>query len=439
MNGMVQHSIPRLVTALAEWGACAVYIRQFPVQSGPLRRRLVLALALPVQLLWLELTGGWPEYLWLTAMVLAVVLMGLWIGLCCELTPITVCYCTVRAFILAEFAASLVWQIYYYFVLTRQQVYSSWITAVFVTLAYGLIFAAIHWLERHLREENQGLRVTVREFWPVLIIGSFVFLASNLSFVYSDTPFSSTLPVDINNIRTLVDLAGVAILYTYHFQRSELHLKQELDAVQNAMRLQHQQYELSRESIDLINRKYHDLKHQIAFLRSEPDAEQRGAYLDRMEQEIRNYEAQNKTGNHVLDTVLTSKSLYCAQHGITLTCVADGGLLDFMDALDLSAVFGNALDNAIECEEKISDPERRLIHLSVSARQELVFIRVENYCEGELSFSDGLPLTTKQDKNLHGYGVKSIRYVAQKYGGAATVHMERQWFVLQIVLPLPKR
>jgi len=438
MNGMVQHSIPRLVTALAEWGACTVYIWQFPARPGPARRWLVLALALPVQLLWLELTAGWPEYLWLLAMMLAVVLMGLWIGLCCELTPITVCYCTVRAFILAEFAASLVWQIYYYFILIGLQVYSSALTAAFVTLAYIPVFLGIHWLERHLREENQSLHVTVREFWPVLIIGAFVFLASNLSFVYSDTPFTSTLPVDINNIRTLVDLAGVAILYTYHFQRSELHLKRELDAVQNAMHLQHQQYELSKESIDLINRKYHDLKHQIAFLRSEPDLKRCGAYLDQMEQEIKNYEAQNKTGNPVLDTVLTSKSLYCAQHGITLTCVADGSLLDFMDVLDLSAVFGNALDNAIECEEKIPDPERRLIHLSVSARQELVLIRVENYCEEELSFQDGLPLTTKQDKNFHGYGLKSIRYVAQKYGGAATVRMEQPWFVLQIVLPLPK-
>lgn len=47
-----------------------------------------------------------------------------------------------------------------------------------------------------------------------------------------------------------------------------------------------------------------------------------------MEQEIRSYEAQNKTGNEVLDTILTSKSLYCQQHGITLTCVADGAALD---------------------------------------------------------------------------------------------------------------
>lgn len=57
-----------------------------------------------------------------------------------------------------------------------------------------------------------------------------------------------------------------------------------------------------------------------------------------MEDEIRQYEAQNKTGNKVLDTVLTSKSLYCAKHGITFTCVADGTLLDFMDIMDICSI-----------------------------------------------------------------------------------------------------
>ena len=96
-------------------------------------------------------------------------------------------------------------------------------------------------------------------------------------------------------------------------------------------------------------------------LRSET-SEEKAHYLDAMEQEIRSYEAQNKTGNEVLDTILTSKSLYCQQHGITLTCVADGAALDFMDTMDLCSLFGNALDNAIESVEKLPDSEQRLIH-----------------------------------------------------------------------------
>ena len=117
--------------------------------------------------------------------------------------------------------------------------------------------------------------------------------------------------------------------------------------------------------------------------------------------------------------------------------MADGALLDFMEVMDLSAVFGNALDNAIECEERIADPEKRLIHVSVSAQRDFVLIRFENYCEGSLNFSEGLPVTTKEDRNFHGYGLKSIRYVAKKYGGTVTARMEKQWFVLQLLFPRP--
>ena len=55
----------------------------------------------------------------------------------------------------------------------------------------------------------------------------------------------------------------------------------------------------------------------------------RETFLDKMEADIKKYESQNKTGNKVLDTVLTTKSLYCAKHNITFTCVADGTLLEF--------------------------------------------------------------------------------------------------------------
>ena len=140
------------------------------------------------------------------------------------------------------------------------------------------------------------------------------------------------------------------MLYAYHVQRCELYMQRELDAIQHILQNQYIQYRQSRDSIEAINHKYHDLKHQIAVLRAEPDAAKRSAYLDGMEEEIRDYEAQNKTGNSVLDTVLTGKSLYCARHGVELTCVADGARLGFMDVMDICTIFGNILDNAIEYE-----------------------------------------------------------------------------------------
>ncbi len=155
-----------------------------------------------------------------------------------------------------------------------------------------------------------------------------------------------------------------------------------------------------------------------------------------MEEEIRQYEAQNKTGNKVLDTVLTTKSLYCNKHGITFTCVADGTLLDFMDVMDICSIFGNALDNAIECEMKIPEKEKRLIHVTVSRQKAFLILRFENYCEEEVQHQGGTLTTTKKDKKYHGYGMKSIRYTVNKYGGAVTIDTKENWFDLKILIPI---
>ena len=209
--------------------------------------------------------------------------------------------------------------------------------------------------------------------------------------------------------------------------------------IQNILQSQYAQYRQSRDSIEAINHKYHDLKHQIAVLRAEPDAAKRSAYLDGMEEEIRDYEAQNKTGNSVLDTVLTGKSLYCARHGIELTCVADGGKLDFLDVMDICTIFGNILDNAIECELGIADKSRRLIHLTVYGKRGFLVIRCGNYCPQPPTFRDGLPVTTKGDAAYHGYGIKSVRHAAEKYGGAMTIRDQEQWFEIRLVIPLEKK
>lgn len=125
----------------------------------------------------------------------------------------------------------------------------------------------------------------------------------------------------------------------------------------------------------------------------------------------------------------------CESKQITLTSVVDGKLLDFMYTMDLCSIFGNALDNAIEYEQRLEDPAKRLIHLSVSAQKGFILIQVENYFEGQLQFQDNLPITTKMDKAMHGFGMKSMRHAAQKYGGTLTTSVSNNWFELKILIP----
>ena len=104
---------------------------------------------------------------------------------------------------------------------------------------------------------------------------------------------------------------------------------------------------------------------------------------------------------------------------------------------DVSVLFGNALDNAIESVSKIPAPEKRLIHLSVNTQKAFVHIRLENCCEEQLSFRDGIPITTKSDAAYHGFGMKSMRKITEKYDGTLTTALKDGWFELRILLPIP--
>lgn len=435
MNPSMIPDIPRYYTALAEWLACLVYLSQSPLRLRGWKLGAVCAGMLGVQITFLQLTRNLSLIWWIPCMVGAVCLMLLFLSICCNMSLLNVGYVTIRAFILAEFAAALEWQLYIYSAFCTQQG-RGFLRILFLTVVYTVVFGFMYYLENRRRTYNLRMQVTKGEMWGAVAIGVAAFLMSNLSYAYSNTPFSNDFITDIFNTRTMVDLGGLAILYAYHVQRAELNVRYELDSIQNILQNQYAQYRQSRETIEVINQKYHDLKHQIIALRAENDPERRDHWLDEMEADIRTYEAQNKTGNPVLDTVLTSKSLYCQKHGIYLTCVVDGTLLDFMEVRDLCTIFGNALDNAIECELEIPDRDKRLIHLTVAQQKGFVMVRLENYCETQLKFEDGMPITTKEDQRYHGFGLKSIRYTAEKYNGTMTVNNEENWFELKILIPL---
>ena len=116
--------------------------------------------------------------------------------------------------------------------------------------------------------------------------------------------------------------------------------------------------------------------------------------------------------------------------------MADGRGLAGMNPVDLYALVGNALDNAIESVQQLQDPAKRVIGVTLFRRDGLSVLRVENYCETPPLFRDGLPVTTKQDRTVHGFGMKSMRQTAEKYGGSLSVQVEDHVFVLCVVLPV---
>lgn len=358
------------------------------------------------------------------------------IHLCCTLSLSNVCYFSVRAFVLGEFTTALEWQLYTYFQQSVHPKNTLLFSALFLTVIHGTCFLVMYLLEKRFQEYNSRLQIGRKELLSATLMAVAVFLFSNISNLFTDTPFSSSVLSEILLIRTLVDLGGVIMLFAYHMQMQDMNDKLQIQMLQQMMDAQYANYQMSEQSVALINQKYHDLKHQIEFLKSDITSEQKLSYLTEMEQEIKDFEAQNHTGNRILDTILTAKSLQCQNQSIQLTCVANGKYLDFMNPMDISALFGNMLDNALESVIKVTDKEKRWIHVSIRKKMDFLIISVSNSYEGDIHFQQGLPLSQKQDKRYHGFGTKSIQDTIRRYGGTVTFRAENGWFEVKAIYNL---
>ena len=81
------------------------------------------------------------------------------------------------------------------------------------------------------------------------------------------------------------------------------------------------------------------------------------------------------------------------------------------------------------------EEEKRCISILIHEKVNLIFIQIENPYSEALHFKHGLPQTCKDDKDYHGFGMESIRTMAEKYGGFQTLETGQDIFVLRITIP----
>lgn len=194
------------------------------------------------------------------------------------------------------------------------------------------------------------------------------------------------------------------------------------------------QYERSQNSIDLINRKCHDLRHELEALRAGVSIEEKAAYMGELERIIDTYDMAVHTGNRTLDTILTEKHEVCILKKIEFSYSTDGACIDFFQTIDLYTMLGNALDNAIEAEER-EEGAMRYIYVGIKGERDMVVINIENFCSQPLVLEKGMPVTSKSNAENHGYGLKSIQQIAKKYAGQCTWILKDDRFVLNLLFP----
>lgn len=204
-------------------------------------------------------------------------------------------------------------------------------------------------------------------------------------------------------------------------------------------------YEEKMEDETRIRQIYHDMKNHLLVLENVmADTEPAASFTENvstdsvhpsirhLRQQMESYENYYRTGNPYLDVIIRDKAKTAREKQIDFTAIlhfADGS---FLDPLDISTIFGNALDNAIEASEKLA-VSRRVVSVKARRIHDMLVIAVEN---NALPDADASGKTTKEDTLFHGFGLSNIRAAVDKYDGQCTVKCKDGVFVLKIMIPM---
>lgn len=272
----------------------------------------------------------------------------------------------------------------------------------------------------------------------VLLITSLIILSVAIVLNYVRTLYSDSFNAVSSGVCMIYSIGACILGLLVQFSLlTQSKIQQESEMFEQLWHREREQYKISQENIQLINIKCHDLKHQIRALKHGMGDQTGDQFLREAEDVIAIYDSAIKTDNDALDVILTEKSLLCERNQIKLTCMVDGQSFAFIDLSDLYSIFGNIFDNAVEAVLKLEAVEKRVICITGIQLGSFVNIRIENYFNQKLGFQDGLPVTTKPDKAYHGFGLRSVRHLVNKYNGEIVVTTLDDIFAVNIMIPTP--
>ena len=303
-----------------------------------------------------------------------------------------------------------------------------WLTLV-IREAFVAIALFLCWfLNRHYLEATNPYEGNTKR--KVVVSSIVVLVCIGLYRLSSDIPLENAWTRLGLSLYAIVSCTLLLLLFFGLWESDRTHA--EAEAYRELLHQQKEQYELSKATIERINEKCHDLKHQLRALRTHDNE----AYVKELEHEIMIFDSSLKTGNEVLDVLLREKMLEAESEGITMTCFIDGRALSFMSEMDIYSLFGNLLSNAFESAKRLQEKEKRTIALSGRSVGNLFFLHEENFVASPLEFEGELPKTTKLDSDNHGFGMKSMHRIAEKYRGEMAIKNEGDTFSIDFVFTL---
>lgn len=236
----------------------------------------------------------------------------------------------------------------------------------------------------------------------------------------------------------IIGASSIVLILLFRQIIKDNKLKSQNELIKNKLDMQYAHYLSIQESHMRVKKLYHDINNHICCIDNlKSDGKEINEYINNLKDEIREFKFIYNTGNMILDIIINEKSETSAKKGIKFICDINFSKLDFIKPIDVSSIFANILDNAIEACEKISDENiNKYIRIKGTITKSFFVLKCENSKANNIISNKNILLTDKMDKFIHGIGIQNIKSSLEKYKGELLFENQKDKFILNIYIPL---
>lgn len=302
-----------------------------------------------------------------------------------------------------------------------------------VTITQIIVILISHTVIFKMIKKKNINQLTLRQYFF-----SFVYALCSVINIYILSVLIRDNYSDAELVLVLITITSIVIINTYLLklleyasENNRLQYENNLFLQQSKMQYQYyshieQQY---RESLSIL----HDVKRHIRAIEElyrHKEDETAAEYSEKIRHKLDSFKLNEYSQNRMLNIILNDRMRVAEQKMIKFTCKIDDVDLSFIDHVDLTTIFANLLDNAIEaCQTIEGDKE---IVVQVGAFNNLIVISIKNTITDSLS-NIGLHMKSSK-KNHKGIGLPNVMKVISGYNGDIDIKRERNMFVCSIIL-----
>ena len=263
-------------------------------------------------------------------------------------------------------------------------------------------------------------------------------LADNkIKYDYSilDMPFVNFADYTLPYIVVVINVIFISLLINAIKSAKE---ESKIKVMNEKLDLQYNYYLSIKDSQDKVKKLYHDINNHISNIKAiQNDSDDVNKYIEDINNEIKDFESIYNTHNMILDTILNEKDRICKENNIDFICDLNFSKCSFIEMIDVTSIFSNLLDNAIEACNKISENSiSKYIKIRGTIVKKYYVIRCENSKVNKVNQKNNKILTSKKDKFIHGIGIESIKSSLKKYNGELEIKEEENKFIATIYIPI---